>query len=140
MGVGLVTSIAAQGEPVISAKDVRIIDGNNLVINGRLISLYGIKAPELGTSCGSNTKTYDCGLIARSSLIDMSAGARIVCTQAPARHNKNKYKCLSNGYDLSEGMVYTGWASPLNSAPQLFKRLAQEAKDKRRGMWRLSHK
>ncbi len=120
--------------------DVRFIDGNNLVINGKAIKLYAIKVPGLGTFCDAKKQKYDCGKISRSSLMDMSAGAKIICKQAPAPHSQNKYKCLSNGYDLSEGMVYTGWATPLETAPQLFKKLAREAKEKHRGMWRISQK
>jgi len=121
----------------ISDNDVKIVDGNNLIIKDKTMALYAIKAAELGTYCDTTRRKYDCGLIARSALMDMSAGAKIICTQASAPHNKNKYKCLADGYDLSEGMVFTGWAKPLDSAPALFKKLAREAQEKRRGMWRL---
>ena len=131
-------SVGARGEQIISNSSIRFIDGSNLIINGREIALYAIKAPEMGAPCDPGKQKYDCGLLARSSLMDMSAGATIICNRAPAPHDKNKYKCLSNGYDLSEGMVYTGWAQPLKSAPALFKKLAREAKDKRRGIWRIS--
>jgi len=134
------TSVTALGGQVVSGGSVRFIDGNNLEINGKPIALYAIEAPDLGTLCETGKKQYDCGLIARSSLMDMSAGAKIVCNNAPAPYNTDKYKCLSDGYDLSEGMVYTGWAKPSDSAPELFKKLARQAREKRRGMWRTTLK
>lgn len=136
----LLCANTANAEQIVADKNIRFIDGNHLVIKGKTITLYGIRVRELGAPCDTTRKKYDCGLIARSSLMDMSAGAKIVCNQAPTPHDRSKYKCLSNGYDLSEGMVYTGWAKPLSSAPTLFKKLAQEAKDKHRGMWRISAK
>ena len=135
----IISSVSAYGEQIISDNNVRFIDGNSLIIKGKSVSLYGIQAPVLGSLCGSDKK-YDCGLIARSSLMDMSAGATIICDRAPAPHSQDKYKCLSDGYDLSEGMIYTGWAKPLGPAPDLFKKLAREAKARRRGMWRISAK
>jgi len=131
------SSVGAYSEPIISNGNIRFIDGNSLIIKGKSISLYAIQAPDLGTLCGTVDKKYDCGLIARSSLMDMSAGATIICDRAPAPHARDKYKCLSDGYDLSEGMIYTGWAKPLGTAPDLFKKLAREAKARRRGMWRI---
>ncbi len=136
VGVSMFISAAAHAQQIASSNDVRFIDGDSLVIKGRSIALYAIKAPELGTYCDSKIQKYDCGLISRSSLMDLSAGAQIICSRAPAPYDKEKFKCLSDGYDLSEGMVYTGWAKPLDTAPDLFKKLAQEARKKRRGMWR----
>jgi endonuclease YncB( thermonuclease family) len=136
----IATPFTAFGGQIVSDNNVSFIDGNNLEINGKPIALYAIEAPALGTLCETGKKQYDCGLIARSSLMDMSAGAKIICDKAPAPYNKEKYKCLSDGYDLSEGMVYTGWAKPLGSAPELFKKLARQAKEKRRGLWRTSLK
>ena len=129
-------SVTAHAQQIVSDNDVGFIDGGTLTIKGEALVLYAIKAPALGSYCNPRLKKYDCGLISKSSLMDMSAGAKITCSPAPAPHNK-KYKCLSNGYDLSEGMVYTGWATPLETAPDLFKKLAREAKQKRRGMWRI---
>jgi len=140
LGILIVSSVSVFGGQTVSGDTVRFIDGNNLEINGKPIALYAIKAPVLGTLCQSGANKYDCGLIARSSLMDMSAGAKIICTPASPPHNEAKYKCLSDGYDLSEGMVYTGWARPTDSAPELFKKLARQAREKRRGLWRTSLK
>jgi len=136
--LAMLISATVHAQQIVSDNDVGFIDGGTLTIEGKSFVLYAIKAPQLGTYCNPQVKKFDCGLISKSSLMDMSAGARIICSPAPAPYNDKKYKCLSNGYDLSEGMVFTGWAMPLETAPDLFKKLAREAKEKRRGMWRIS--
>ncbi len=138
VGMVMLIPAPAQAQQIVSDNDVGFIDGGTLTIKGRAFALYAIKAPQLGSYCNPRSKKYDCGLISKSALMDMSAGATIVCSPAPAPYNKDKYKCLSDGYDLSEGMVYTGWATPLETAPDMFKKLAREAKEKPRGMWRIS--
>ena len=137
-GVMVLISATAHGQQIVSDNDVGFVDGATLTIKGKSFELYAIKAPQLGSYCNPRLKKYDCGLISKSALMDMSVGATIVCSRAPAPYNTEKYKCLSDGYDLSEGMVYTGWAIPLETAPDLFKKLAHEAKEKPRGMWRIS--
>lgn len=136
----MISSTFSQAEQITSDNNVRFIDGSNLIIKDKRISLYAITVPELGSFCDERKQKFDCGLIARSSLMDMSAGAKIICQKASAPHNEKKYKCLSNGYDLSEGMVYTGWAKPLDTAPQHFQKLAREAKIKKHGIWRILNK
>lgn len=138
LALTLLISVPATAGPVTSDKNLRYIDGNRLLIKGKEISLYAIKAPELGTFCNPKKRKYDCGKIARSSLMDMSAGAKIICHPVTAPHDPGKFKCTAGGYDLSEGMIYTGWAQPLKSAPAYFKKLARQAREKRRGMWRIS--
>jgi len=135
--VAMFISVTAHAQQIVSDNDVGFIDGGTLTIKDRSFVLYAIKAPKLGSYCNPRLKKFDCGLISKSSLMDMSVGAKITCSPAPAPYNNKKFKCVSNGYDLSEGMVYTGWATPLETAPDLFKKLAREAKEKRRGMWRI---
>ena len=48
-------------------------------------------------------------------------------TNPPAAH------CLSNGYDLSAGMVHTGWARATGAA---YREIETKARAARRGMWR----
>jgi endonuclease YncB( thermonuclease family) len=70
--------------------------------------------------------------MARASLLDLTAGARLVCRQAGGE----QYRCTAGGYDLSEGMVYTGWAVPLPGAPPAYARVLADARARPRGIWR----
>ena len=121
----------------LTASAIVANSGNSLVIQGKTIQLYGISVAKLGAFCDEQKKKYDCGLMARSSLLDLTAGATVSCQLSGAKLTPNTYKCLANGYDISEGMIYTGWATPTSDAPKLFETLALKAKQRRLGMWRL---
>ena len=127
----------AAGSESLSSKNFDVLDGNRLVISGREIRLTGIVAPNLGQQCVLFDKTQDCGLIARAGLLDLTAGATVTCT--PAAENVDgtpAHRCTAGGYDLSEGMVYTGWAVPLDGAPRIYWRVLEGARARPRGFWR----
>lgn len=115
------------------AGDTNVLSGERLTVGGTTHVLYGIKVPAVGEQCHLRGKSRDCGILARASLKDLTAGATVICkpsTLAPARS-----KCLSDGYDLSEGMIYTGWAVTLPTAPSRLHHLMKRAKAKRHGLW-----
>ena len=83
-----------------------IIDGDTLEIEGHAIRLYGIDAPELGQICTIKERPYDCGKIARTALLDLTAGVAVTCrllaaepgaAAGAARHGR----CFAQGYDQS---------------------------------------
>ena len=113
------------------AGEVMVIDGQNVQVDGRSFRLTGIAAPALGVRCRIRGHEQDCGRIARAQLLDLTAGATVECrdlaTDPAAAH------CLSNGYDLSAGMVHTGWARATGTA---YREIEAKARAARRGMWR----
>ena len=55
--------------PWSKAEELRVIDGDTLVLHGETIRLHGIDAPELAQSCKSSSgKTFRCGRDARHIL------------------------------------------------------------------------
>ena len=108
------------------------VDGNTVILNGQYLTLHGIKAPKPGFKCVIRGRERDCGRIARAALLDLMAGATIVCESVTA----STYRCKANGYDLSEGMVYVGYAVPLANAPARYHQELKRAQNKRHGLWR----
>ncbi len=114
----------------------RVLAGDRLEVAGRRLRLAGIDAPEPGQICSRDGREYDCGRIAATALMDLTAGVAVACEilgpgdPAPARCR------LPDGYDLAEGMVYTGWALawPRDGNPLL----AEEeiASGRKHGLWR----
>ena len=131
------------GTPALAevAGPPRIIDGDTLEVQGTLIRLYGIDAPELGQTCRIGERAYDCGKIARTALLDLTAGVTVSCKLAPAGTEGSDTDghighCSADGYDLSEGMAYTGWALASRTVSERYVAFEERARAAGRGLWK----
>ena len=125
------------------AAEAEVLDAETLRVNGELYRLAGIDAPEAGQHCVLNGRLYPCGEIAKAGLMDLVAGASVTCRalagSAAAGSGADgavPAHCFSDGYDLSEGMAYTGWAmaDPLDG--EAYRALEADAAEAGRGLWR----
>ncbi len=118
----------------------RVIDGDTIEVAGRVIRLYGIDAPELGQVCRIGERAYDCGKIARTALLDLTAGITLRCKLASPNPedglNGRIGHCRADGYDLSEGMAYTGWALALRPVSDRYVAFEEQARTAGRGLWK----
>ncbi len=116
----------------------RIIGGDSLTVAGRHLRLYGIDAPEAGQSCRlGNGKTYDCGLVSKTALMDLTAGVAVTCRLRDEKSDTIPYAtCFAGGYDLSHGMTHTGWALAVPRDIVSYRRAEERAREARRGLWR----
>jgi endonuclease YncB( thermonuclease family) len=124
---------AVAGSAASAGNGIRVIDGGRIAVEGIDHVLYGIKAPEPGVRCRLRGRMRDCGRIARAGLMDLTAGGQVACAPAPAHPGKSL--CRSDGYDLSEGMVHTGWAEAAPDAPSHLDELMVVACRQGRGLW-----
>jgi len=115
----------------------RIIDGDSLEVSGRTFDLVGVDAPELLQRCLFRDRLYDCGAISRTALMDLTAGTEVECRPLPGAAQETVAHCTAGGYDLSEGMVYTGWAlAQRDSATTRYRKFETTAADAKHGLWR----
>lgn len=115
----------------------RIIDGDSLEVAGKKIDLQGVDAPELGQTCSWPNKEIDCGLIAKSALMDLTAGTAVVCeVEAEVPGGNALGVCRAAGYDLAEGMAHTGWAMATDDAPRRYKTAMLGAQNAGRALWK----
>ncbi len=134
----------AAAEPAGEATGMaRIIDGETIALGEVTLRLYGIDAPELGQVCRVKGRPYDCGEIARAALMDLTAGTPVVCrilaapaTAADRAAGIQTARCTAGGYDLSEGMAYTGWALAQREVTGRYVRFEADARAKRHGLWK----
>ena len=112
-----------------------VIDGDTLDLAGTRVRLQDIDAPELGQQCLLKGKLYPCGEIARAALLDLTAGTEIVC-ELTDRNGTETARCTADDYDLSGGMVYTGWALADRRVSARYVTLENGAKAAPRGLWR----
>ncbi len=140
--------LAMTGHPALAemAGRPKIIDGDTLEVQGQAIRLYGIDAPELGQACTIEGRAYDCGMVARTALLDLTAGVAVTCkvvsaevvSAEPGRAAEDGRigRCFAQGYDLSEGMAYTGWALALPEVSERYLVFEERAQAAGRGLWK----
>ena len=120
----------------------RVIDGDSLEIAGIRLSLAGVDAAETGQRCARDDRLVDCGIAAKAQLSDLTAGVTVSCVMlglsGPTHDAVEGIRahCASDGYDLSEGMVYTGWALVEPGAALLYRNFERDAEASARGLWR----
>lgn len=133
--LGLVVALALA--PATAAEELhgepRVIDGVTLEVDGQRLRLYGITAPKPGDDCMLRGNMHDCGVIAASHVMDMTLGTPVTCTLMPG--GSGTARCSADGYDLSFGMVYSGWARALPDAPAQLHDGEARARRQGHGLW-----
>jgi endonuclease YncB( thermonuclease family) len=131
----LILAEPASAEDV--AGPVRVIDGDTVEIGGRRIHLFGIDAPEMKQTCEWPAKTYPCGEVARTGLMDLLAGAKVVCNaRDEVPEGGWMGTCRADGFDVGRNMVHTGWALAIRHLGTGYEATEEKAKQAKRGLWR----
>lgn len=109
------------------AAELRVVDGDTLVLNGESIRLKGISAPEMKDPGGKESRAY---------LLALARNGTVTCELTGERtHDRSVGFCKAGDVDLNGQMVRDGWAA---ACPRYSGRyVADEAKAKagRRGIW-----
>jgi endonuclease YncB( thermonuclease family) len=128
--------------PLVAFADVEgpplVLDGDTIEVEGRVINLVGIDAPEFGQRCRRGGTIVDCGMMARTQLLDLTGPASVACVIDESRSPLGWpaiAQCRAGGYDLSEGMSHTGWALPTDDASARYRAVAADARHSGRGLW-----
>tara|TARA_B100000287_G_scaffold369887_1_gene367034 strand:- start:345 stop:806 length:462 start_codon:yes stop_codon:yes gene_type:complete len=120
----------------VQADNIKIIDGDTIIINREKIRFSGIDTPELKQTCQKNNKIYYCGIKAKRILI------RKIGKNVPKciKEGKDIYKrtlaeCFINGESLSAFLVRSGYAFAYRKYSKKFIRDEEFAKANNLGMW-----
>ena len=122
-----------------STGTARVIDGDTLEVDGNLYRLSGIDAPELGQTCQWPNKKIRCGEISRTAMMDLVAGAEVVCKPvAGGTDTKEGVEalCVAGGFDIGANMVHTGWALVAPGGPPAYRKTQEKARAAKHGLWR----
>jgi hypothetical protein len=114
-----------------------VIDGDTIEVSGERIRLHGIDAPEMAQLCEWPGKTIECGVIAKTVLMELVAGGEIRCEELDRdRYGRIVAVCYAGGHDMSRNMVYAGWAIAYRRFSSEYVGAEAEARESERGMWR----
>jgi endonuclease YncB( thermonuclease family) len=89
-----------------------VADGESLRIDGRLVRLWGMRAPPLSLQCrDKGGQSYACGVRAREALQALIGAREVTCHQRSTIPDFGLLAaCAVGGIDLGQEMVRRGWA------------------------------
>jgi endonuclease YncB( thermonuclease family) len=131
------------GQESGSGQAVRVIDGDTLEFDGRLIQLYGIDAPELGQLCDDDGKPWACGVEAALALRKLVAvsGQELHCSPwqggPPQRTADGALVevCQVGEQDLAQVMLNNGYGVAMPKSFPDYLDAEKDAKEASLGIW-----
>ena len=118
------------------ADNLKIVDGDTIILNGEKIRFSGIDTPELKQTCINGDQKVFCGISAKMLLVKKIGNETPKCI----REGKDVYKrtlaeCFINGESLSAFLVRSGYAFAYRKYSDKFIKDEEFAKENKLGMW-----
>jgi len=118
------------------ANNLKIIDGDTIVLNGEKIRFSGIDTPELKQTCLQNGKKVDCGMFAKILLVKKIGNNIPECiSEGKDAYKRTLAECFINGESLSSFLVRSGYAFAYRKYSKKFIKDEEFAKINKLGMW-----
>ena len=123
------------------ADNLKVVDGDTIVLNGEKIRFSGIDTPELKQTCMDGDQKVFCGMFAKMLLTKKIGNETPECI----REGKDAYKrtlaeCFINGESLSAFLVKSGYAFAYRKYSDKFIKEEEFAKKNKLGMWSMKFK
>jgi endonuclease YncB( thermonuclease family) len=88
-----------------------VVDGDTVRIDGTVIRLKGLDAPEMHQTCHQGSQSYACGEVAKGALVRMAAHGVMICRVAGQdRYRRTLAHCSVDGEDVGSKLVADGLA------------------------------
>jgi len=112
-------------------------DGDTLEVDGLVVSLYGIDAPELAQTCDHAGQSYRCGQVALDLLSGAIAGNTVVCERKGGGGSGRPVLavCRLNGADIGGWLVSQGVALAYRKVSEDYLDEEEQARRFRKGLW-----
>tara|TARA_Y100000590_G_scaffold179570_1_gene204695 strand:- start:466 stop:921 length:456 start_codon:yes stop_codon:yes gene_type:complete len=118
------------------ADNLRVIDGDTIVLNGEKIRFSGIDTPELKQKCISNDEEVFCGKIAKNILVKKIGNKIPRCIrEGKDIYNRTLAECFVDGESLSSFLVKSGYAFAYRKYSHKFIENEEFAKKNKLGIW-----
>ncbi len=134
----LILAIIFAAGPALAADQLRIIDGDTLILNGERIRLYGMDAPEGRQACILEGGRYPCGQDSTDALRANIGGQDLSCDPVNKdRYGRKVVVChIPGAIDIGRQMVRTGWAFAYPRYSTDYVADEDYARKNRLGLWR----
>jgi len=121
------------------ADDLKIIDGDTIVLNGEKIRFSGIDTPELKQSCMKGDQEVECGLFAKILLVKKIGNNTPKCiSEGEDVYKRTLAECFVNDESLSKFLVRSGYAFAYRKYSDKFIKDEEFAKFNKLGMWSMT--
>ena len=133
----LVLSLMWSG--ISSAKNLRVVDGDTIILNGEKIRFSGIDTPELKQTCLKDNEKVGCGMLAKKLLVNKIGNNTPICIgKKKDFYKRTLAECFVNGESLSKFLVRSGYAFAYRKYSTKFIEDENYAKTKKLGMWSMT--
>ena len=124
---------------ISSANDLRIVDGDTIILNGEKIRFLGIDAPELKQTCLKVNEEVGCGMFGKMLLVKKIGNNIPKCIgKKKDFYKRTLAECFVNGESLSKFLVRSGYAFAYRKYSKKFIKDEDFAKANKLGMWSMT--
>ena len=121
------------------ADNLKIIDGDTIILNGEKIRFSGIDTPELKQTCLKDDQEVPCGMTAKRLLAEKIDNTTIECiSEGKDAYKRTLAECFVNGESLSKFLVRSGYAFAYRKYSTKFIEDEEFAKANKLGMWAMT--
>ena len=121
------------------ADNLKIIDGDTIILNGEKIRFSGIDTPELKQTCLNDGQEVGCGVTAKQLLAEKIGNTTIECiSEGKDTYKRTLAECFVNGESLSKFLVRSGYAFAYRKYSKKFVKDEEFAKANKLGMWAMT--
>ena len=118
------------------ANNLKVVDGDTIILNGEKIRFLGIDTPELKQTCLNNNEVVYCGKTAKNLLVNKIGNETPKCvTEGKDQYNRTLAECFVNGESLSKFLVRSGYAFAYRKYSKKFIKDEEFAKVNKLGIW-----
>ena len=119
--------------------EIKIIDGDTILLNGKKIRFSGIDTPELKQTCKRNDEIVYCGIEAKKLLINIIGNNKIDCiNEGKDQYKRTLAECFVNDLSLSSYLVKKGYAFAYRKYSKKFVKDEDYARGNNLGMWSMN--
>lgn len=138
-GVNPLALIPGFGTKVVEGR-ATAVNGDTLRVNGQLVKLTGIEAPEVEQRCGANQRiAWRCGVAAQSGLRDLVRNKPVRCEAGAAdASGRLQATCTVADRDLAAELAGKGLVFAEEGVFSRYASREREAREAKRGVWRTS--